>query len=315
MKNMHGRKRYFIIGVLVCLSGILTGCAANKIDVTVTDGQFVTELAVKQGSTVRDVLSQAEIAISEQDVIKPAGDTVVSADNDQIVITRYAEVTVSDGKQEKKFVLTGKTVQDAIHEAGMVLSKHDYLNHAPEALLTNGMEICVTHRLAVQILVDGEKIECLTKADNVEGLLAEQNIALDKKDRIAPGLASGLSDGMKVTVERVSVKEIKEKEPIPFETTVEYSSAMYTDEQKEKTPGVDGEKEVVYQVVYVDGKEESRKPVKETVLKEPVSQVVTKGTKKRRRIVSRVAVDDCDGSGHGYYIITWSDGTVEYEDY
>ena len=31
--------------------------------------------------------------------------------------------------------------------------------------------------------------------------------------------------------------------------------------------------------------------------------------------VSRQAYDDCDGSGHGYYEITWSDGSVTYENY
>ncbi|MCD7763031.1 MAG: SH3 domain-containing protein [Lachnospiraceae bacterium] len=32
-------------------------------------------------------------------------------------------------------------------------------------------------------------------------------------------------------------------------------------------------------------------------------------------IVSKEAVYDCDGSGHGYYIITHSDGSVTYEDF
>ncbi len=31
--------------------------------------------------------------------------------------------------------------------------------------------------------------------------------------------------------------------------------------------------------------------------------------------VSRVAYDDCDGSGHGYFEITYSDGSVKYEEY
>lgn len=31
--------------------------------------------------------------------------------------------------------------------------------------------------------------------------------------------------------------------------------------------------------------------------------------------VSRQAFDDCDGSGHGYYEITYSDGSVRTEEY
>lgn len=31
--------------------------------------------------------------------------------------------------------------------------------------------------------------------------------------------------------------------------------------------------------------------------------------------VGRQQYDDCDGSGHGYYEITYSDGSVGYEEY
>lgn len=34
-----------------------------------------------------------------------------------------------------------------------------------------------------------------------------------------------------------------------------------------------------------------------------------------KTVVSKQAVYDCDGSGHGYYTITYSDGSVEYEEF
>lgn len=34
-----------------------------------------------------------------------------------------------------------------------------------------------------------------------------------------------------------------------------------------------------------------------------------------KTVVSKKAFYDCDGSGHGYYEITYSDGSVEYEDF
>lgn len=47
------------------------------------------------------------------------------------------------------------------------------------------------------------------------------------------------------------------------------------------------------------------------------SGVPVKGIKKsaKKTIVSKQSVPDCDGSGHGYYVITWSDGSVTYEEY
>lgn len=40
-----------------------------------------------------------------------------------------------------------------------------------------------------------------------------------------------------------------------------------------------------------------------------------KKKEEERKIVSKEKVYDCDGSGHGYYVITWSDGETEYEDF
>ena len=80
-------------------------------------------------------------------------------------------------------------------------------------------------------------------------------------------------------------------------------------------PGKNGRKELIYEATYVDGEEESRRLVEERVVEEPTSSIIVRGTAARRRIVSREQVYDCDGSGHGYYVITWSDGVVEYEDF
>ena len=47
-----------------------------------------------------------------------------------------------------------------------------------------------------------------------------------------------------------------------------------------------------------------------------MAQEMVQGSKPRgKTVVSRQKVDDCDGSGHGFYIITYSDGSVEYQDY
>jgi uncharacterized protein YabE (DUF348 family) len=87
--------------------------------------------------------------------------------------------------------------------------------------------------------------------------------------------------------------------------------------------GENGEKEVSYKVTYVDGVEESREVTGETVTKEPVNKVIQVGTKEEpapvsppeRTVVSKKAFYDCNGSGHGYYVITYSDGSAEYEEF
>ena len=310
------KSRYKKIPVLLglCAAGLLTGCGAKNTQVHIIDGRQNTEILVADRTTVAEVLKEAEITVDDKDTVTPALDSVVK-NQSEIQIERHATVTLVEDDQTEKVEMTGKTVQDVLKKKGVELKEHDYVNHSLDAYLEDGMEIQVIHRLAVTIQVDGETKEYLTEAQNVADLLEEQSIAVDKKDIVKPGMERTLSEGTKVVIERVSVKQVVEKEKVPFETEVEYSGSMYSDESVEKTPGVEGEKEVTYEVTYVDGKEDHRKAVSEKMLKEPVSQVVTKGTKQRRRIVSKQKVEDCDGSGHGYYIITWSDGKVEYQDY
>lgn len=310
--NRECRYAAAIMGLL--MTGLLTGCGAKDTQVHIIDGRELTTVSVAPDTTVKEVLEEAEIPVYQKDKVSPALEDVVRADQ-EITIERYAKVTLVEDGDASEVEFTGRTVQDVLDAEGLVVKEHDYLSHDPQAYLTDGMTVELTHRLAVTVQVDGKKEECLTKAENVADLLAEQNIAVDKKDIVKPERNQTVTEGMQVVVERVSVKEIVEKEKIPFETEVEYSNSMYSDETVEKTPGVEGEKEVTYQVTYVDGKEDSRKAVTEKILKEPVSQVVTKGTKSRRTIVSKQKVEDCDGSGHGYYIITYSDGTVDYKDY
>lgn len=313
------KNKWILTGIWIALSVFpavaLTGCGEKKMQVLITEGRAETRVEAAEGQTVEELLRQAEITVNGDDVIVPGLEERVTKEHPQIQISRCAKVKLVEGEKVFEMELTGGKVSDVLAQFGVTVEEHDYLNHDQGAYVTDGMEICVVHRLAVTLNIDGEVREYLTKAEDVEGFLEEQNIALDKKDRVKPERTTGLKEGERITVERVSVKEIVEKEAVAFETEVEYSNSMYSDETVEKTPGIEGEKEVTYQVTYVDGKEESRKAVSEKILKEPVNQVVTQGTKKRRRIVSRQQVPDCDGSGHGYYIITWSDGTVEYQDY
>ena len=309
------KKHYAGVGLCLLMLALLSGCGQNLMEVTILDGQTETRMEIKSGQTVGEALDRAEIQINEKDKVVPDVSGIITAPDSQIVINRYAKVVVVDGVNITELEMTGQTVQDALNQLDLKINENDYINYSPDAYLSDGMRINLIRRMAVEIDVDGEQIECLTKSKDVEGLLAEQNIHIDKKDRISPDLSEKLKEGSKIKIERVSTKEIVEKEAIDFETIVEYSGSMYTDQSVEKTPGIKGEKEVTYQVIYVDGKEESRKIINEKVLTEPVAQVVMQGTKQRRRIVSRQAVADCDCSGHGYYIITWSDGTVEYQDY
>lgn len=320
------------VGACMFLCLICCGYKEQEMNIVIVDGRVRTELTVKAGTTVEDALLQAEIPLNEQDLVSPGRDAAIADADTNIVISRFARVKVEDDGASHEVELTGGTVADAFRELGIELNPRDYVNHSPEGFLEDGMEIFVLRRNEVT-LVDGDRNTYVTTADTVKDFLEEQQVVLDTKDRIHPSLDTPLAGGMEVVIDRVSVRIVKEREPIAFEKKVEYSSELYRGESKEKTAGVDGEKVITYEVVYVNGKVEKKTAVAEKVVKEPVAQVTIEGTKEKEApkpqppkpsnankkdepyIVSKQKVPDCDGSGHGYYVITWSDGKVEYEDY
>lgn len=138
------------------------------------------------------------------------------------------------------------------------------------------------------------------------------------------------------TTENIEVKEETVEEVINFETKKQYSDALNEGTSEVRVKGANGIKEVTYSVTYVDGEETERELVSEKVIKEATAQIIVYGTKKvevettaaapsrppadlskypEGSVVSVQAVDDCDGSGHGYYTITLTDGTVDYQEY
>ncbi|MDF3001962.1 MAG: family metallopeptidase, partial [Bacillota bacterium] len=80
-----------------------------------------------------------------------------------------------------------------------------------------------------------------------------------------------------VTVQTVEVAEYIET--IPFEITYENTASLFKKEQTVKSKGVNGEKDVVAEIVRNNGIEVSRKEISATILSEPVAQVVLVGTK------------------------------------
>lgn len=313
---------------LACIAAVLaTGCG-RKIEVSIQDRYTQTCLTVPEGATVEEILAEAEIDVEKKDNVLPSLDTAVTKDNEQISISRHAKAQIAADKKTVDVELTGGKVKDALSQVDITLGKHDCIDHDLEAYVTDGMTISVIRRLAVSVRADGETKKYLTEAETVEELLAAEGIALGKRDRITPKLSKKLKEGTKVVVKRVDVKKVTETEPVAYQTRTEKSKSMTVGTSKVTRQGVNGKKKVTYKVTYVDGKEDSRKAVKEEVIKAPVDKIITQGTKpkpkpapskgkgsKGKKIVSKKKVYDCDGSGHGYYIIKYSDGSVKYKNF
>lgn len=312
-----------LLVLVLALTLALAGCAGGEKQFTVSVQGTESQIAVSGSPTVETVLQAAGIALGEKDTVTPAL-TEKPKSGDTIEVLRWAKVNVVANGNKKEVELVGGTVADALKEAGVTLGADEEVNAAQDAWLSDlETDIIVSKLITVSLTADGETKE-YKAADGctVEEFLKAQKLELNEADRTEPARTEKLTDGAKVVLHRVTEKTETVKEAIPFETKTEYSDALEKGATKTTVNGEDGEKEVTYKITLVDGEEESREAVEEKVLKEAVDAVVTVGTKEVKEtgangkvIVSKEAVPDCDGSGHGYYVITYEDGSVDYVDY
>lgn len=337
--------KFAAVLMAVCmLAGMLVACGGQEVSLEINDMGNKTAITTSTAKTVKQAIADAEITLGEKDETEPALDTKITADLKEITVKRYAKVTVVCGDEKKEVEMVGGTVGDAIKKSGIKLEEGMTPDVPATDYVKDGMTVTLTKGMKVSLTVDGKTTDIYTKAATVADFIKEQNITLGENDELSAKKDAKITDGMKLSVLRVEYKEEKKTEKIAFETEETYSDSLSEGESQVTQEGVEGEKEVTYKVKYVDGKEKSREAINEKVTKKAVNKIVAYGTASSgndsgsdsgnsgssggssgggdsgssgggRTIVSTVDYPDCDGSGHGYREITYSDGSVEYQDY
>ena len=294
------------------VEGTTTVVVRRGVNLTVTEAGRETQLVAYEGDTVGQALLSNSIVLKEDDQVVPAQDTVLEGDLDVEIRRACQVVVIADGKRYS-VTLLGGTVADALEQANVTVGEEDSLNYEEDKPLFDKMHIRVTRVMKVEITADGETKEYETSAQTVEAVLKKCGVELGEEDRVEPELTEKVTDGMKITVRRVEVKEEVKTEEVPFETEYKDTQSLYQGETQVDTQGVAGEKEVTYKVTYVDGKEESREADSEKVTKKPVNEVILRGVAEKEE--STPSVDVSGGNGSGVSAGTFVDlygNTVSY---
>ena len=308
------KKKYVLAGLLLIML-MLTACG-KKAEITIHDGGVDTKVEVSLPKTVDEILKEAEITVAEKDDVNPAGGTELQ-EAAEITIRRMLTVSIKtdDGDAKNVEILSNSTVKDVLAQEGIILAENQSLNVKEEDPVQEGMTIEITTSNGVTVVHDGkiEKIEF--GVGTVGDVLERMNISLGAEDTVTPEKTEAVKNGTKIVIARVTYEEVTTSDTIPYETIRKDDNSLEKGREKTEVEGVVGEKTTTYRVKKVDGKEESREEKKSEVIKPPVNEVILVGTKQGRYEVSRVAVPNCADGSHGYYEITYSDGSVEYVEY
>lgn len=254
------------------------GVTASAIDKAVTlsvDGQ--PQQVHVWGQTVQDVLDSNDLVLSGRDEVSPAASAQIS--DGTVVEVRYGRpLTVIVDGTVKTVWTTATTLSDALAEVGL----HDPMARLSvsrsTALGRDGLVFAASTPKDVELTVAGATSSVRSTAADVAGLLAGQDVNLGQHDRVSVPLDARVTDGLTITVQRVEIVQEAAEQQIDFETQTTDDSALTRGTQRVTQEGRSGAKTVVWQIVRVDGVEESRSVLSEEVTAEPVARLVTVGT-------------------------------------
>ena len=197
-------------------------------------------------------------------------------------------VTIQDG--EMSYELTEKksrTVAELLEEAGVELESGDETSPALDQKLSENTEIMVSRSVTVTVSYDGKETEVSLLGGTVKDACKEAGLKEVNPEEVNFDLEEALKDGMEIKVKKVERKTIEETQTVAYPTETKKTSSLKKGKTKIKQKGQEGEKKLVYEVTYVDGKETKKELQEEIIIKEPVTEVILKGTKTSKNKTSK----------------------------
>ncbi|XID91770.1 ubiquitin-like domain-containing protein [Paenibacillaceae bacterium WGS1546] len=195
-------------------------------------------------------------------------------------------VTIVDGGVSSVMKTKSSNVLDLLEEQDIYVGPYDRVSMQAMDPLNDGSRLVIDRAVEVTVEADGGQQVAYTTERTVGGVIDSLNVELSEHDRVQPGLASPLHDGMTVSVVRVR-KEVKEtRHPIAFKVVEKKNADLEEGKKQVLTAGQEGLVVFKTERVYEDGKLVSQETIEKTVAKPAVQQVVAVGTKKKAEVAA-----------------------------
>ena len=224
-------------------------------------GRMIKEVARKTGKPVRVAVLVLPLVLLLGALCMPA-----------LAQTTYV---ITDGEQVKVYTTFATDPASVLDQAGYALNpEDDYTTQAGDGV----NEITVLRNQRIIVDNCGDVFEVNTFGESVGDLLNRFDIPSSGCYKVSVPLHTPTTDGLQVQVTCLVDREEVRVENIPFNTRYCQAPALPEGQQQVIVEGVEGQKRIVEKVSYVNYKEQSREFVSESVLREPVDQIVLVGT-------------------------------------
>ena len=191
--------------------------------------------------------------------------------------TAQAENTfvITDGSAVKVHTTTATNPDQVLAEAGVSLAEDDYYTTAKGDGVS---EITVQRLQNITVYHGSETLTASSYGEPLRELLVRLGITIDENVVVSVPLDTVTYNGMQVRINTLGESTERYTVEIPFETVYRDEPTLAVGEEKVLVAGVPGQAIRTSTVTYVNGEEESRTVLEETITTEPVDQVIAVGT-------------------------------------
>jgi resuscitation-promoting factor RpfB len=261
------------------------------------------------GDDVRGVLASEGITLHDRDVVVPSPDSPVH-DGSRITVRYSKPLEVSVDGVEHTYWTTATQVATALDELGIRFAGAELSASRSATIDRGGMALRITTPKAVVVKLGRAKAhKVVLAAEDVRDLLDELGASYDGNDRVTPGFDHLIADGDRIVLTRVRVKRLHlTHEKVAPQVIERSDSSMYVGDRKTVRAGTPGVRDVVYRVVFHNGREFRRVVLTQDVLTASVPTIVKVGTKtvSDGSVWDRIAQCESGGNwaantGNGYY--------------
>src|SRR5690625_392006 len=196
---------------------------ATKAEVNLTeDGE---EKTVKtHANTVVELLEQEGITVGEHDALSHSGNTAIT-NGMNINYQQANQIIVTIDDKDHTYYTTLHTVGEFLAD-NLTISDHDKVSHEAKESIEDGLHITIDKAYQVTIDDGGKKKKIWTTGGSIEQLLKENDIKLNKHDKVKPKAKKKIEKGKDIAVIRVEKEAEEIEETIEFETETKQEDSI-----------------------------------------------------------------------------------------
>ncbi len=228
-----------------------------------------------RATTVGELLERAGVTLRPGDLVDPVVEAPITNDDFQITVHRARPYVLIDGGEQLRILSAYQDPALILRTAGIEVFDQDIVG---VSALTEGdqselaLNLSLDRASVYSLNLYGEVIELRSQSDQLDQILADNNITIASDDNIS-------FEGSDIVVARTGTLIETVREPIAFDTITTDDPTLDLGVFRTTKEGVEGERLVTYEIELENEQEAGRQTLSEAVVSQPISAERLRGTK------------------------------------